>query len=287
MVYLLAVSLLWAFSFPLVGQLRDIDPLLVSFLRLAIALPVFLPLLRPAAVRTGEALWLMAIGAAQFGLMYAAYIAAFQFLQAHEVAILTIFTPIYVTLLWDARRRRFDGVAMLMALLAVVGAGVILYSEKQYSAALLGFVLMQLSNLCFAIGQLEYKRFRERRPAVSDHSVYAWLFIGAVAVNAVATSLSGGWADLGQISGAQWQVLLYLGLAASGLGFFWWNKGAASTPASTLAVVNNAKVPLAVAVSLLPIFGGQADWVRLAIGGGLMLVAGILCQQRSGRKTVA
>lgn len=284
MIYLLAVSLLWAFSFPLVAQLRGIDPLLVAFLRLVVTLPVFLPLLRLERLPVRTLLWLAGIGAVQFGLMYAAYIAAYGFLQAHEVAILTIFTPIYVTLIWDARRRRLDGVALFMAVLAVIGSAVILYSENGYAGMLAGFLLMQLSNLCFAVGQLEYKRMREHHRGLADRHVYGLLYLGAVAVNAAATTISGGWSDLPDISFAQWQILLYLGLAASGLGFFWWNKGAALTNAASLAVANNAKIPLAVGVSLLPVFGGTADLTRLLIGGGLMLAAGIVCEVRARRR---
>ena len=39
-----------------------------------------------------------------------------------------------------------------------------------------------------------------------------------------------------------------------------------------VAVLNNVKVPLAVAVSML-VFGREADVPRLLVGGGLLLVA--------------
>jgi len=67
-------------------------------------------------------------------------------------------------------------------------------------------------------------------------------------------------------------TLLYLGVLASGLCFFWWNKGAVLTNAGTLAVFNNLKIPLAVAVSLL-VFGESTDLPRLILGGGLMIFA--------------
>ncbi len=67
-------------------------------------------------------------------------------------------------------------------------------------------------------------------------------------------------------------VLLYLGLLASGVGFFLWNVGATRVSSGVLAVFNNAKIPLAVVVSLL-VFHEQTDLVRLAIGGGIMLLA--------------
>ncbi|MFM7261548.1 MAG: hypothetical protein ACKO3W_13190, partial [bacterium] len=45
----------------------------------------------------------------------------------------------------------------------------------------------------------------------------------------------------------QWLTLIYLGVGASGVGFFLWNVGATKVAPATLAVMNNAKVPLGVA----------------------------------------
>jgi len=67
-------------------------------------------------------------------------------------------------------------------------------------------------------------------------------------------------------------VLLYLGLLASGVGFFLWNVGATRVEAGILAVFNNVKIPLAVLVSLL-FFREHADWLRLLCGGGIIALA--------------
>ena len=52
-------------------------------------------------------------------------------------------------------------------------------------------------------------------------------------------------------------------MLASGVGFFLWNVGATRVRSGTLAVMNNAKVPLAVVVSLA-FFGEQAPLPWLA-----------------------
>ena len=51
---------------------------------------------------------------------------------------------------------------------------------------------------------------------------------------------------------AAWQgaVLVYLGIVASGIGFFLWNAGARRSAPGVLAVGNNLKIPLAAAVFL-------------------------------------
>jgi drug/metabolite transporter (DMT)-like permease len=66
-------------------------------------------------------------------------------------------------------------------------------------------------------------------------------------------------------------ALIYSGLVASGLAFFLWNRGAARAAPSTLAVLNNLKAPLAIAVSLL-VFGEQADIPRLTLA---LLILGL------------
>ena len=70
-------------------------------------------------------------------------------------------------------------------------------------------------------------------------------------------------------------------MVASGLGFFLWNVGATRVGSGTLAVMNNAKIPLAVACSLL-IFGEQADPLRLAARLALLGAAGWLAEHRAG-----
>ncbi|MGC4074440.1 MAG: EamA family transporter [Nibricoccus sp.] len=78
--------------------------------------------------------------------------------------------------------------------------------------------------------------------------------------------------DFPTLTSTQAYTLLYLGVLASGVCFFWWNLGATKVNAGTLAVFNNAKVPLGVACSLL-FFGETADLPRLAVGGALLIAA--------------
>ncbi len=276
--YLIAVSLVWAFSFGLIkSQLVSLDPGFVAFARMLVALPLFLPLLRTRGLTARVASTLLAIGAVQYGLMYMLYIAAYQHLDAHEVALFTVLTPIYVALVHDGLARRVSPRTIALALLAVVGAGVIQYRALATGARGLwiGFALVQAANLCFAAGQVWYRELRLRRPELADHRVYALLYAGALAVTAIGTTIRGGWASAGALAGGQLGALLYLGVIASGLCFFAWNKGAVRVSAATLAVFNNLKVPLAVLVALV-VFGEQASLTRLGVGGGLMLLAAAL-----------
>ena len=260
---LLIVSLIWAFSFGLIkGRLAGLDPAAVAVVRLALAAFVFLPLLRLRALPAMTALRFAAIGALQFGAMYVFYLRAFVHLQAHEVALFTIFTPLYIALLDAAFERRFQRIHLLAAGVSVLGAGLLLAGGELRPGLAIGFGLVQLSNLCFALGQLAYKRGRSRQTGLRDRDIFGLLYAGAFLATGVFSLFTTDWVAF-RPSAAQWSVLAYLGILASGLCFFWWNLGALRVNNGTLAAFNNAKVPLGVACSLV-FFGESADLTRLA-----------------------
>lgn len=284
---LVAATLLWALSFGLIKQqLAGVDANLIAWMRLALALPVLLPFLRwrELSLWTGapsrRMLALLAIGAVQYGLMYTGYLAAFRYAEAHQIALFTVTTPLYVCLVHDAWGRRFDPVNLLLAAVAVAGAVVLQPRTWSLGGAWTGFLLAQASNLCFAFGQVAYRRMRREAPAVRDRAVFAWLYLGGVLVCTLTVSATGAWGGLATLSSAQVWTLLYLGPVASGLGFFLWNRGAVTTSPGALAVFNNLKIPLAVAAALT-IFGETADLQRLAIGGGVMIAAAAVAGSRS------
>ncbi len=277
MLYLLTVSFLWAFSFGLIkGRLAGLDSAFISAARLGLALVVFLPFLRLKGVTLRTALALTALGAVQFGVMYLAYNESFRLLQAHEVALFTLTTPVFVTLLADALDRTFRVRALAAALLAVGGTAVIVFQGKEVRPTLMGLALVQLSNLAFAIGQVGYKRLREKLPSLRDRDIFALLYAGGflVALAVMCTR------DISvALTTPQLWTLLYLGVIASGTGFFLWNVGATRVGTGALAVMNNAKIPLAVACSLL-FFGETADLPRLVLSLVLLATAVWLAEKR-------
>jgi drug/metabolite transporter (DMT)-like permease len=259
MFFLFAVSLLWAFSFGLIkGRLAGVDSAFISAARLLLALLVFVPFVRFKGLKLRAVAALTGVGGVQFGLMYLAYNESFRYLAAYQVALFTITTPVLVTLLADALDRKFRPRALGAALLAVVGTGVVIYQEP--GGTLRGVLLVQLSNLAFAAGQILYRRVRRWPGLPAERNSFAWLYLGGFGV-ATAALLLGGDRTI-NLDGSHLLTLVYLGVIASGLGFFLWNKGALQVGAGTLAVMNNAKVPLAVACSLV-FFGESANLPRL------------------------
>ncbi|MFH1807934.1 MAG: EamA family transporter [Pseudomonadota bacterium] len=273
MIELLLVSLLWAFSFGLVkGELVALDPSWVAFCRLVIAAAIFAPLVRWRELPRRLVVELALLGGVQFGLMYATYIAAFQVLKSFEVALLTIFTPLFVVAVEAMLARSLRWLFLVAAGLATLGTGLAMReSLVQASPAWTGILLMQLSNLCFALGQVWYRRLLAREHGIVDRQVFGVLYVGAALTAALLTLVLGD-VEKVAMTGRQFGVLVYLGAVASGLGFFLWNRGARRVDVGTLAVFNDLKIPLATLVSLL-VFGEQANLQDLALGGGLVILA--------------
>ncbi|MBI5693495.1 MAG: EamA family transporter [Verrucomicrobia bacterium] len=280
MPYLLAVSLIWAFSFGLIKRyLGGVDSTLVAAVRLGLSLLLFLPFLRLGGLGLRAILGLAGIGAVQFGVMYLAYIESFRYLHAYEAALFTITTPLFVTLLADALDRTLRPWALAAALLAVAGTALVAVKSTDVRMTLTGLALVQVSNAAFAAGQVFYRRFRLRHPDLRDLPVFGLLYAGAFVVAAAA--LAGREVSLA-LRTPQVLTLLYLGLVASGAGFFLWNTGATRVSAGTLAVLNNAKVPLGVACSLL-VFGEQAHLPSLVASLAVLATAVWLAERQPSR----
>lgn len=272
MFYLLLVSLLWAFSFGLIKtNLSSINPILISTIRLAVALLVFLPFLRAKGLTKQNWIRLLLIGAVQYGLMYIFYNFAFRHIKAFEVALFTIFTPIYVTLINDAIKRKLNLAHLMLSIITILGTAFIVKTSFSRPDMLVGFTLVQLSNLCFAIGQVFYKHLMSTIPVVKDQHIFAILYLGGAGITAILSIII---VPLGAVTITPVQVwtLLYLGAIASGLGFFLWNFGARRTNVGALAIFNNLKIPLSITVSLL-VFGENTNIPALLMGGAIILAA--------------
>jgi len=271
MTRLILVSWLWAFSFGINKQwIAGADPVLITFIRLALALLALLPWLRlPRCGRSGVPA-LMGIGAVQFGLMYVALNYCFVALQAYQVALFTVLTPLYVALLHSRRSGRLPTGLYAAAAVAILGAALVERWAADRRTFWTAFAVMQVSNAAFAWGQVAYKDWRRRNPAENDAAVFGWLYLGGVLVSAVWAVFGSNWGELAGYSLQRWTALLYLGLVASGAGFFLWNTGAVQVKPGVLAVMNNLKSPLAIIVSIV-LWGAYAvmqprDWLFLAAG---------------------
>lgn len=271
---LVVVSLIWALSFGLIkGQLTGISPPVVASIRLFMCFICFVPFLF-FAKSTRPNLKLIGLGSIQFGLMYLLYIQSYQYLPGYLVAVFTIFTPFYVILINSVFCKTFYPKQLLPILLSVLGALVIVYRPGIEASYFIGFILLQMANIAFAAGQVGYRYLSGSTP---DRENMVWMYLGAVGLAGSYSLITTDLSTL-SITPHQWLVLLYLGVVSSGLCFYLWNKGAKLVSSQTLAVMNNAYVPVAVIFSIL-IFGEQADMVRLTIGGSLIALSVFLAKK--------
>jgi drug/metabolite transporter (DMT)-like permease len=286
MLYLILTSLVWAFSYGLIKtKLGNLDPSFITVCRMTCAALVFMPLLRLRTLNKQQTWQLMLIGGVQYGLMYLCFLHSFKYLDAYQAALFTTMTPLYVILVNDLLQRKLHTYYLQVALLAVLGGVVIYYKNINQPGILTGFLLVQGSDLCFAFGQVAYKRLRTQAPQLRDSQVYALLFIGALIPAVIATTISAGWHSATLITSQQFMVLIYLGVVASGVCFFLWNKGGVLTNTATLAVFNNLKSPLAITVSIV-FFNESTNITRLIIGMTLIGIALWLAERHAKRVVV-
>ncbi len=274
------VTALWAFSFSLIGVYLagQVDTWFSALSRTVLAAMVFVPFLKPRQIKAQLALKLMAIGAIQIGLMYSFYYHSFLYLSVPEVLLFTVMTPVYITLINDLLERKINYHFLFSALLAIVGAITMRYTELT-SDYLFGLLLVQGANLCFALGQVGYKKLSEQQTLV-HHQSFGYFFIGASVILGLGFMLFGNAQQL-PTTELQWGIVIYLGLVASGIGYFVWNLGLTRVSVGELAVMNNALIPAGIMVNLL-IWNREADLLRLG-AGSLIIFCALIYSQRSAK----
>ena len=272
MALLIITTILWAFSFSLIGEYLagQVDSYFSVLMRVGLAALVFLPFLRTRGLPFKTIGLYMLVGALQLGIMYLFSFRAYLYLTVSEFLLFTVFTPLYITLIYDllSKRKLRWGYA-LSALLAVVGAAIIRY-DKVSEHFWTGLMFVQLANISFAIGMVGYKRLMETRP-MPQHNAFAWFYLGALVVAVTAWFALGNPQKLPTTT-LQWSVLVWLGVVASGLGYFMWNYGATQVDAGTLGIMNNVHVPAGLLVNLA-IWQEQPHWPSFIIGAAVIMAS--------------
>lgn len=286
MLILIVVTLVWAFSFSLIGVYlaADVDPYIAVFIRMLLATALLLPFLRLSRLGSGwagvkYASMLTAIGALQIGVMYILLYHAFLYLTVAEVLLFTIFTPLYITLLdeWVINRKTIPARWWAAAALSVAGAAIIRF-EQPSGDFWWGFLLIQGANMAFAAGQVAYKRLTHdnRRHQVQQ---YALFFIGALLVSGVASLWLADWSRL-PTTMTHWVVLGWLGLGASGVGYLLWSIASKQVNIGQLATMNNMLIPAGILVNVV-LWQSSIAWLPF-IAGALVIVAAVALASNKG-----
>ena len=260
MAYLIAISILWSFSFGIIKYgLPGIDSSFISFARNVIALTFFSSVTIYNIKKFSFDLKLVGIGALQFGLMYIFYIESYQYLPAYLIATFTITTPIYVVLAskyLNGNSLNRNGIYAI--LLVIIGSYLMRFNSLNLKDYMLGFVLIQCANIFFATGQILFKKWNDKNKDKDIVHNFSQLFFGATLITSIFYFL--GSSESVILTQSNLFSLLFLGIISSGIGFLIWNIGATKVSAEKLAIMNNAVIPIAIFNSYL-IFGEEINFI--------------------------
>ena len=260
MAYLIAISILWSFSFGIIKYgLAGIDSSFISFARNVIALTFFSSVTIYNIKKFSFDLKLVGIGALQFGLMYIFYIESYQYLPAYLIATFTITTPIYVVLAskyLNGNSLNRNGIYAIS--LVIIGSYLMRFNSLNLEDYMLGFVLIQCANIFFATGQILFKKWNDKNKDKDIVHNFSQLFFGATLITSIFYFL--GSSESAILTQSNLFSLLFLGIISSGIGFLMWNIGATKVSAEKLAIMNNAVIPIAIFNSYL-IFGEEINFI--------------------------
>lgn len=272
MIYLILVSILWSFSFGIIKYgLPGIDSTLISLMRNLIALLFFASLTLYNFKKFSFDIRLVLIGAIQFGLMYILYIQSYQYLPAYLIATFTITTPIFIGIfsqLLDDKSFSLNGIFSII--LVIIGSLMMRFNIVNPIDYWLGFFLIQCANVCFAIGQIMFKRWHSKNTSVDIIYNFSQMYFGAVLITSIFSIINS--TNLAMLNASNLYALLFLGLFSTGFGFLAWNLGAIQVSNERLAVMNNAVIPIAMFNSYL-VFGEAINLILFLPGLVLFYIA--------------
>ena len=272
MIYLVIVSILWSFSFGIIKYgLPGIDSAFISFMRNLIALIFFSTLTIYNFKKFSFDFRLIFIGAIQFGLMYVFYIQSYEYLPAYLIATFTITTPIFVGLSSQFLiNGSYSFKGFIAVILVLIGSYMMRFNIANPIDYWTGFLLIQVANICFAFGQVMFKKWHSNNSSKDIIHNFSQMFLGAVLITSI-FFLSNS--DNNQLLiTSNLLALLFLGLVSTGFGFLAWNIGATKVSTEKLALMNNAVIPIAILNSYL-VFGEAIGFMLFLPGLLLFYVA--------------
>ena len=273
MIFLIISTIIWAFSFSIIGNYlsSDIDPWSLSLIRVIISFLVFLPFI-DLNINKKRMVYIIGVGAIQIGFMYSFYLNAFSFISVEKILLFTIFTPIYVTIISDIFQKKIKKFFLFLSILSVIGSLIIRITDVQL-LDLKGFILIQGANFSFALGQVLYKRYIKNNSKL-DYNLneFGYFYFGAIIIASLGSLIMIDSLSYPK-STTQWLLVLWLGAIASGLGYYFWNRGSVLVNNGTLAVMNNLVIPLGLFIEI--VFFSKLINVTNYIVGALIILSSI------------
>lgn len=273
MIFLIISTIIWAFSFSIIGNYlsSDIDPWSLSLIRVIISFLIFLPFI-DLNINKKRMVYIIGVGAIQIGFMYSFYLNAFSFISVEKILLFTIFTPIYVTIISDIFQKKIKKFFLFLSILSVIGSLIIRITDVQL-LDLKGFILIQGANFSFALGQVLYKRYIKNNSKL-DYNLneFGYFYFGAIIIASLGSLIMIDSLSYPK-STTQWILVLWLGAIASGLGYYFWNRGSVLVNNGTLAVMNNLVIPLGLFIEI--VFFSKLINITNYIIGALIILSSI------------
>jgi drug/metabolite transporter (DMT)-like permease len=163
-IWLLLLGAIWGASYLFIKiGLRDLSPAMVSFLRIALAALVLLPLAAMQGALSGgrgRLGWLVLVGAVQVAGPFLLIAAGEQEISSSLAGILVASSPLFTALLatWVDQEERSTGMRLAGVLIGFAGVALLLGVDLGGGAALVGGLLVVLASLGYAIGGFFVKK---------------------------------------------------------------------------------------------------------------------------------
>jgi drug/metabolite transporter (DMT)-like permease len=251
---LIATVIIWGLSFALAKKaLNQFTPFELVTIRLALGALTASILFKITEKKSPKAGWAVALilGLFEFAGTYILYTWSLSYLPSGVVGTLTLLTPVLtfvVGFLFGVNPMSWRG--FLATLLSLFGAAMCFPIFKIFGAvdvskgAAFGFCLLMVSNLLFAVGNVIISKL-EKSKKWSQGLTAKGLAWGVAFAFMVTLFTQHSPADhFSNLHG--WILPIYLGVVATGLGFFLWNKGVQKVSAFPASVIGNFKGPLSV-----------------------------------------
>jgi drug/metabolite transporter (DMT)-like permease len=181
------------------------------------------------------------------------YIQSYQYLPAYLIVTFTITTPIFIGIFSQLlQNKSFSLSGIFSILLVILGSLMMRFNIVNPLDYWLGFFLIQCANICFAIGQIMFKKWYSKNTSVDIIYNFSQMFFGAVLITSMFSIINS--TNIGMLDTYNLFALLFLGLFSTGFGFLAWNLGSIQVSNERLAVMNNVVIPIGIFNSFL-IFG--------------------------------
>ena len=265
MYYLIITTILWSFSFSLIGNFLalEMNSWTLAFLRSLVACIFFAPWIN-FKIPFDYVIKMIIIGTLQIGIMYLLYLNSFNYASVQKILLFTITTPLYVFIITQLFKGEFKLTSVSIIITSIIG-GLIIRMTPFDIADLTALLLVQLANICFASGQVFYRRLKKHNKDTANiNTDFAFFFIGATFITLLGL-IASPYKYSNPESVEQWLLILWLGGGASGVGYYLWDYGSTKVKVETLATMNNLVIPLGLFVDII-FFSGNHDFQTLIIG---------------------